>query len=178
MSIGTPRRTAGRDRWILLLAQGFGSGRVPVAPGTVGTLPGCVWCLILLLPGNPWVYLIGTLAAIPVAVWACGEAERILGRTDPGSVVLDEIIAVPVVMSGYLWHRWRGSGELPPPGELADWWPALAAGFVLFRLFDVWKPWPIRRLQHLPGGWGVVVDDLLAGVVAAIVLGVGAWMWF
>jgi phosphatidylglycerophosphatase A len=75
-----------------------------------------------------------------------------------------------------LW--WFQAGELPNPAKLADWWPATVAAFALFRLFDIWKPWPIRALQKLPGGWGVVIDDLAAGLLSAVVLWAGSYALF
>ena len=153
-----------KDPFILWIAQGFGVGRIPFAPGTFGSLVGLLWFAVLLLPGNPWSGLGGMLAAIVLSVWLCGAAEKILNRTDPGSVVLDEIVAVPlcfaVWVGEYLWRR----GVLPAPGVFfsRDNWPLTLSVFVAFRFFDVLKPWPVRQSQRLPGGWGVTIDDVLA----------------
>jgi len=159
---------------IVWVAQGFGVGRIPFAPGTWGSLLGIGWSWLLLWPGSAGLYALGIIAGALAAIELCGAAERILGQHDPGSVVLDEIVAVPIALGGYVGLWWWQSGELPHPARLSQWWPAAAGAFALFRLFDIWKPWPIRRLQTLPGGWGVVADDLAAGVSAAIVLWVGA----
>lgn len=159
---------------IVWLAQGLGIGRIPFAPGTWGSLLGLLWALVLLWPGSPGFYLLGILASALVAVEICDAAERILGQHDPGSVVLDEIVAMPIALGGYVGLWWWQSGELPEPARFPKWWPAAAGAFALFRLFDIWKPWPIRRLQSLRGGWGVVADDLAAGLVAAAVLWAGA----
>jgi phosphatidylglycerophosphatase A len=155
-----------KDRFILWIAQGFGVGRIPFAPGTFGSLLGLLWLAVLLVPGNPWFGLFGMLAAIVLSVWFCGAAERILRRTDPGSVVLDEIVAVPlcfaVWVGEYLWRH----GVLPAPGFFfnRDNWPLTVAVFGAFRFFDVLKPWPVRQSQRLPGGWGVTIDDVLAAL--------------
>ena len=164
--------------FIVWLAQGLGVGRIHPAPGTWGSLVGVVWALLLLLPGSLVFFVTGILGSSLAAVWICGAAEKILGEHDPGSVVLDEIVAVPVALGGYVGLWWFQAGELPNPAKLADWWPATVASFLLFRLFDIWKPWPIRALQKLPCGWGVVVDDLAAGLVSAAVLWAGSYATF
>jgi phosphatidylglycerophosphatase A len=151
-------------QFILFIAQGFGVGRIPLAPGTFGSLVGLLWFTVLLLAGNPWVALSGMLAAILLSVWLCGAAERILNRTDPGSVVLDEIVAVPLCFAVWVGaYAWR-QGALPAPGFFfsRDNWPLTLAVFAAFRFFDVLKPWPVRQSQRLPGGWGVTMDDVLA----------------
>lgn len=179
-----PRRTPPPESaietggFLLWLAQGFGSGRLKPAPGTWGSVVGMLWTLALLAPGWPWAYALGTLVAIGLAVPVCTEAGRRLGDPDPGSVVLDEIVAVPMAFAGYAGLWWWQAGELPAPAQLRQWWPALLAAFALFRLFDIWKPWPIRSLQRLPGGWGVVLDDVAAGLVAAGCLWGGTWAMF
>jgi phosphatidylglycerophosphatase A len=97
-----------------------------------------------------------------LAVPVCAAGERILGHKDPGSVVFDEIVAMPWVFLpvSASWH------SQPPPNDIDATWPVWAAGFVLFRTLDIWKPWPIRTLQDLHGGLGVVVDDIAAGMIA------------
>ena len=89
-------------RLILWVAQGMGSGRAPFAPGTFGSLTGVAFFVFLVATGQPLVYLLGTLAGVAASVWFCGEAEKILGQTDPGSVVLDEIIAMPISFGGWV----------------------------------------------------------------------------
>ena len=155
-----------KDRFILWIAQGFGIGRIPFAPGTFGSLVGLLWFAVLLLPGNPWFGLGGMLAAIFLSVWVCGAAEKILNRTDPGSVVLDEIVAVPLCFAVWLVQYLARHGVLPAPGYFfsRDAWPLTLAVFAAFRLFDVIKPWPVRQSQRLPGGWGVTIDDVLAAL--------------
>jgi len=155
-----------KNAFILWVAQGFGVGRIPFAPGTFGSLVGLLWFAVLLLPGNPWFGLGGMLAAIFLSVWLCGAAEKILNRTDPGSVVLDEIVAVPLCFAVWLVQYLARHGVLPEPGYFfsRDGWPLTLAVFASFRLFDVIKPWPVRQSQRLPGGWGVTIDDVLAAL--------------
>jgi phosphatidylglycerophosphatase A len=136
------------------LACGFGSGLAPKAQGTFGSLAAILpWLLLrhLSLPLNLLVIAVGFL----IGVWACDVAGRAVGVDDHRSLVWDEFIGQWIALS---------------PALLAPWW-AVVAGFGLFRLFDVWKPWPIRWFdRHLKGGLGVMVDDVVAGVFAAVVL--------
>jgi phosphatidylglycerophosphatase A len=157
----------------LWIAQGFGIGRIPVAPGTFGSVVGVLWFGLLLMTGNLWLFLAGTIAAIALSVWLCGAAERALGQTDPGSVVLDEIAAMPVCFLGWLTILVWKTGALPGFAHFfsAHTWPLTLGVFAAFRFFDVAKPWPVYQSQSLPGGWGVTIDDALAAVyVNAVVL--------
>ena len=157
----------------LWLAQGFGVGRIPVAPGTFGSVVGLLWFGLLLASGNLSGLIGGSLAGLALSVWLCGVAEKVLGRTDPACVVLDEISAMPVCFFGWVGIRLAQTGALPGAGYfLAGNHLLLTLGvFVVFRFFDVVKPWPVRQSQSLPGGWGITVDDLLAAVyVNAVVL--------
>lgn len=150
---GTQRRAllASPAGW---LACGFGSGLAPVAQGTFGSLAAILPWLLLrqyALPINLLVIAVGFV----IGVWACDIAGRILGVDDHRSLVWDEFIGQWIALL---------------PALLAPWW-TIVIGFALFRLFDVWKPWPIRWLdRHLKGGLGVMIDDVIAGVFAAIVL--------
>jgi phosphatidylglycerophosphatase A len=130
-----------------------------------------LWFLILLTTGNFWAYLAGTVCGLGLSVWLCGAAERILRQTDPPSVVLDEIAALPVCFSAWVAAIWLRSDQLPSPESFftaRTWLPTLIV-FVLFRLFDVLKPWPVRQSQQLPGGWGVSIDDVLAAAYVALI---------
>ena len=151
---------------ILIVAQGFGVGRIQFAPGFFGSLLGVGWFLLLLSGSNLWVYLGGTVAGLAASVWFCGAAEKILKQKDPPSVVLDEIAAVPVCFLAWVAHDWLHHSRLPEPGSFfaSQALPYTLLVFALFRLFDVVKPWPLRQSQRLPGGWGITVDDLLAGL--------------
>ena len=131
------------------MAQGFGIGRMPFAPGTFGSLLGLVWFAMLVATGNFWAYLAGCIEGIAFSIWLCDDAEKILGETDPGSVVLDEIIAIPFCFLPWVASEWITHGALPSVEFFftgrALW---LTLGLVvLFRVFDIWKPWPIRQIQ-------------------------------
>ncbi len=143
----------------LALATGLGIGYLRPAPGTWGSLWGLViaWQLKSLPPVGR-LALLGPLVLMGVPV--CGRAARAFGREDPGGVVFDEFAALPF---GFVLFHWS--------------WPIAFAGFVLFRLFDVTKPWPACRLERLPGGWGIMADDLAAAIYAALVLALGVWMF-
>lgn len=171
----TPRSLS--DSACLWIAQGLGSGRLRPGPGTWGSLVGVLLTLLLLAFPGPIPYLVTTCLLVVLSVPICSRAEKILGQTDPGSVVLDEIVAMPVAFSGYAIHWWM-AGSSPAVTNIRYWWPALAAGFVLFRILDIWKPWPIRRLQSLHGGLGIVVDDLAAAVLSAGLLALGTLALF
>ncbi|HEX4645583.1 MAG TPA: phosphatidylglycerophosphatase A, partial [Verrucomicrobiae bacterium] len=163
--------------FLLWIAQGFGVGRIPVAPGTFGSMVGVLWFALLLATGNLWLFLIGMIAGIGLSISLCGVAEEILGRKDPGCVVLDEIAAIPVCFLGWVGILYMRNGSLPAPDYFfsSSNWIGTVAVFAAFRLFDVAKPWPVHQSQSLPGGWGVTVDDVLAAVyvnlVALLVIG-------
>jgi phosphatidylglycerophosphatase A len=138
------------------LACGLGSGLAPVAQGTFGSLAAILPWLALRLLSLP-LYVLVLLLAFALGVWACNVAGRALGVDDHRSLVWDEFVGQWIALLPLL--------LLPAP-----WW-MVAAGFGLFRLFDVWKPWPIGWLDgHMKGGLGVMVDDVVAGAYAAIVL--------
>jgi len=155
----------------LWLAQGFGVGRIPFGPGTFGSLVGLIWFALLLQTGNCWLYLAGALCGLALTVWLCGAAEKILKQTDPESVVLDEIAALPVCFLPWVVGEWFRNFELPAVESFfnARTWGQTAVLFVLFRLFDILKPWPLRQSQRLPGGWGVTIDDVLAAIYVALI---------
>lgn len=142
------------------IAFGFGSGLAPKAPGTFGTLAAVpLYLLLVQLPLG--AYVAATFAAILLGVWACGASARKLGVHDHNGIVWDEVAGFFVTM-------------LP----LAPTFAGVAAGFVLFRLFDILKPWPIRWLdRHVHGGVGIMADDLLAAVYAALCLAGLAALW-
>ena len=160
-----------KDGLSLWIAKGFDVGRIPFAPGTFGSLVGILWFALLLVAGSLWLYVIGLLLGLAASVKFCGEAERILGESDPGSVVLDEIAVLPICFLPWvLLELWRMN--FMPPVEVFfsghGLWKTIAI-YVLFRVFDIWKPWPVRQSQSLPGGWGVTADDVLAAVYVAAV---------
>jgi phosphatidylglycerophosphatase A len=163
------------NRLVLCLAQGFYIGRIPFAPGTLGSMLGLGWFALLVATGHFWSYALGCGAGIAVSIWSCGRAEKILGRTDPGSVVMDEVAALPLCFASWLWlSRWE-HGTLPDASFFfrQPTWIGTVVLFAAFRLFDIWKPWPVRQSQALPGGWGVTIDDVLAAVYVNLCVLVG-----
>src|SRR5205823_49959 len=96
----------------LWIAQGFGIGRIPIAPGTFGSVLGLAWFALLLHTGNLWLYLLGTVLGLALSVWLSGIAEEILQKKDPSSVVIDEIAAIPVCFSGFIIMFWADRHEL------------------------------------------------------------------
>lgn len=159
------------ERVILFFAQGMGVGRIPWAPGTFGSILGFPLAGLFLMTGAWVAYLALCGIAIATAVWLSGAAERILGKSDPGPVVIDEVISIPLCMIGWLWWVWRDTGHFPQAEYFfsGSRWLGVLAVFALFRLFDIWKPWPVRQSQELQGGWGVTVDDCLASVYVNVV---------
>ncbi|MGH8247348.1 MAG: phosphatidylglycerophosphatase A family protein [Gammaproteobacteria bacterium] len=156
---------------VVCIAQGFGIGRVPVAPGTFGSLLGLLWFVLLVASGEFWVYIAGTFGGLVVSILVCGIAEKLLEEKDPGSVVFDEIAAVPVCFLPWVAVGSLKLQGLPPIEQFftSRAWILTGTIFVLFRAIDVLKPWPLRQSQKLPGGWGVTMDDLLAAVVVGLV---------
>jgi phosphatidylglycerophosphatase A len=160
---------------VIFIAQGFGLGRSPVAPGTVGSILGLFWFSLLISTPVPFLYFLGLAAGLGLSVFITGKAEEFLGRKDPGCIVLDEIAAVPGCFLIWLTVLWRHNGHWPGAESIfqSKNWIVVLAVFVLFRAFDVLKPWPVRQAQNLPGGYGVTADDVLAAVyVNLFVLGV------
>jgi phosphatidylglycerophosphatase A len=166
------------SKWNLRLwvAQGLGCGNIPGAPGTFGSLLGVVWFALLLWPRSPILFAMGTAAGIALSVWLCGLAEKELGQKDPSSVVLDEIAALPLCFAAWLGVYFEKHQALPGPEYFfrQETWLLTAGTFVLFRIFDILKPWPLRQSQALPRGWGITADDLLAATYTAIITGVAA----
>lgn len=169
-SKGVEKWKALRAELVVWLAQGFGIGRIPFAPGTFGSVLGVLWAMLLTATGNLWFYLAGMLAGVGLSVWLCGAGERLLQEKDPGSIVLDEIVALPICFLPWMIGQWLQQGTLPLPDDFfaGRAWMATLALFVLFRVFDILKPWPVRQSQHLAGGWGVTADDVLAALYVAV----------
>jgi phosphatidylglycerophosphatase A len=138
------------------IATVLGLGYVPVAPGSAGSL-GALSLAVLLVKYQGWRPLhFAVLAGVSLvpAIWAAHVFARERGQRDPGRVVIDEAVGQWIVLCGatsFLWKSWL-------------------AAFVLFRLFDIWKPPPVRRAEALPGGLGIVTDDVVAGLYGALVL--------
>ena len=137
-------------------------GLVKKGPGTVGSLAGIALYAVLFHKAAPLGYLILSLLLIYLAVALCDEAEQRLQMRDPGMIILDEFVAVPLVFIGMNGPQ----GLITQHGG----WPVLLAGFVLFRLFDIFKPLGISKLQNFPGGLGCVIDDVAAAAASCAVL--------
>ena len=169
--------------YVALAVATCGMGFMPVAPGTWGSAVGVLLFLILHALGVRLFALygfigehsfnavkveslfvaglLGLIVAVTLpGIWAATRAETLLGRKDPGAVVIDEVAGQLIAFL------------FVPFGAGLSWW-TVAAGFLLFRLFDIWKPYPIRRLEALQSGLGIMADDVLAGIYAAIVMAFG-----
>ncbi len=187
-----PQAGGKKPRLALFLATGFGLGYLPLAPGTWGSLLGlalawCSWNLFaLLLLGHGWLVaglfqnvprfplslhataifltlLPSAIVAVAVALlgaWAAGHAEEYLGSKDPQVVVIDEVSGQHLTLLGGL--GWNAAPN----------WKYLLLGLILFRVFDIWKPFPVRQAERLPGGWGIMADDWAAAIYAAV----GLWL--
>lgn len=141
------------------IALGFGSGLAPKAPGTFGTLAGIPLAWLLFQLPLAWQAPV-LLALFWLGTWCCDKAGKALGVADHGSIVWDEIVAIMLVLA------------FTPLNWL--WW---LAAFALFRLFDIWKPFPIRQLDaRFKNGFGVMLDDILAAVYAIVCI-LGLFIW-
>lgn len=135
----------------LIIASACGAGYAPVAPGTVGSLVAAV--ALWVIPFTPPSLVLLLAVVVVIGTWAASRAERVLERKDPGIIVVDEVAGMIVSVL-----------FLPRTPQV------LIAAFFLFRVFDIWKPYPVRASQDLPGGLGVMVDDLLAGLYTLLLL--------
>ncbi len=141
------------DKLILVGATGFGLGRIPVAPGTFGTLAAIplIWLMEWMNPGPMAFFLV---SLILLSVYVADKAETLMGEKDPGPIVIDEIAGYCVTMT------------LVPVS-----WITILLGFIAFRCFDILKPAPVKYFEEkFSGGAGIVLDDIMAGVLAALVL--------
>jgi len=145
------------------VATAAGAGLAPVAPGTAGAAVGVVAYLLLAGLG-PWLYALATVALLSLGVRAADAAERFYGRKDDGRIAIDEVVGQLLALA-----------PLALPGMPSGWFPVVT-GFVAFRVFDVWKPAPARRAEQLGGGAGVMLDDAVAGALAAPWVVVAAWL--
>ena len=138
---------------VLFLAFGFGSGLAKKMPGTMGTLA-AIPVYLAFIGTNFWVYSVLTILVTVTGIWICEDAAKQLGEHDYGGIVWDEI-------AGFLITLWWVPFS----------WNAVLYGFILFRIFDIVKPWPIKWIdQKVDGGLGIMLDDVLAGILAAVVL--------
>jgi phosphatidylglycerophosphatase A len=152
------------NRLAVVLATWFGCGYFPWGPGTAGSLA----ALLIALALHTWLgagrltFAILVLLFLWPGIWASTRTARILNSEDPGMVVVDEVLGQ--------WLTLLGAAALN--------WKSFLAAFLLFRLFDIWKPWPVRRFEDLPEGLGIVADDLAAGVYGAMVLTISGRLGF
>ncbi|MCP1659795.1 phosphatidylglycerophosphatase A family protein [Neisseria perflava] len=149
-----------RRRPVCFLAFGFGSGLAPKAPGTFGTLPALPMAFTLYLLGiSGWTLALLCVALFVAGVYICNRAEQELGIQDYGGIVWDEIVAMLLILA-FVPFKWY-------------WW---LAAFVVFRLFDAVKPWPIKWFDaRIHGGFGIMLDDIIAAFMSLIVLNVVIW---
>lgn len=151
------RNSVPRSIWsnpVHFFAFGLGSGAAPYAPGTFGTLAAIPLYLLLIHFLNWPLYAVVVVVMFLLGIWICNRTERDIGAHDHSGIVWDEFVGFLVTMfyapAGWLW---------------------IVVGFLLFRLFDIWKPFPVRQLERrYRNGFGIMVDDLVAGVYAALVL--------
>ncbi len=150
------------SRLARIIATWFYCGYFPKGPGTAGSIGALLvaWPAAAYTSWSPHVIAALAIVGLAPAIWAAGRMARDTGSKDPQVVVVDEVIG-----------QWIALAAVP---YLEDWECWLAA-FVLFRLFDIWKPWPIRALEKIPGGAGIVLDDVGAGIYAALVLFAIGW---
>lgn len=137
-------------------------GRIRRAPGTWGSVVGLGFYAVFFHNASPLGFVLLAALSAYLSVAFCHAAEKRLQMRDPGMIVLDEVVAVPLVFLGMNGQ----SGLIVEHGG----WPILLAGFLLFRFFDIWKPLWINSLQNLPGGLGCAADDLAAGLAACVTL--------
>jgi phosphatidylglycerophosphatase A len=147
------------NRLALALATWFGCGYFPWGPGTVGAFAAALIAFLLHLYADAGrlTFFLLTIVFLAPGIWASTRAARVAGSEDPGIVVVDEVLGQ--------WLTLIGTSNLG--------WKNFLAAFILFRVFDIWKPWPIRKIERLPGGYGIVCDDLAAGLYGALILYIG-----
>jgi len=146
---------ARRNSGAFLIATWFGCGYAPVAPGTAGSLAALVIAIALHYAGYGRGALLALMAILLApGIWSAGIVAKETNSTDPQIVVVDEVIGQWITLAGAAIFNWK------------TW----LAAFVLFRLLDIWKPAPARQLESLPGGWGIVADDVMAGVYGALAI--------
>ncbi|MDQ8185565.1 phosphatidylglycerophosphatase A [Pelagicoccus sp. SDUM812002] len=153
------------DRAVVNLAT-IGSLGQFKAPGTWGSAMGIVFYVVFVAHLSDFAAVLFLAAASYFAIGVCGEAEKRLKKVDPGEIILDEFVAMPICFLGL-------SGVNYHP----HYFLILLAGFLLFRFFDILKPLGIKKLQRYHGGFGVVADDVAAGLVVAVIMNVGVHFW-
>jgi phosphatidylglycerophosphatase A len=142
-----------REKSVIFLATGFFAGNIPIAPGTVGTIVGLLFCFFL--SGADMLYAaLFQILFIIFAIWIANEAERLLGKKDPGCIVIDEMAGIMVTLLGLPFNA-----------------VSVISGFFIFRFLDIIKPFPIRTIENkFSGGAGIVMDDVAAGIIGNCLL--------
>ena len=148
-----------RDPMIVLLATGFGSGMIRPYSGSWGTIPAVLLGWGLLRLQEPWIFALATVGMILLSIFVATRAEPLFGH-DSGRIVIDEFAGAFVALVGLPTH-----------------WHVMIPVFVLFRILDVAKPWPCRRLEAMPGGMGVTMDDVMAGIYTNIGVRIVILIW-
>ncbi len=154
------------QRAALILGTFFGAGYFPLGPGTLASAL-VVALFLLLWPSGAsalWL-LLGAGVLFAPAAWAAGACERHFGARDPGRIVVDEVLGQMIALAA-----------VPRGHSAVSGWKYWLLGFILFRFFDIVKPFPIRRIERLPGGWGVVADDCWAGAYAFAAVRAAVWL--
>ncbi len=142
-----------KEKVVMFIATGCFIGKIPFAPGTFGSLAGILLCFILSKTSEP-VAIFCIILFIIFSIWIAGDAEKILKIKDPGSIVIDEIAGMAVTLIGLPFNFFY-----------------VATGFIIFRVLDITKPFPIRYIEkRISGGAGVVLDDVAAGIFGNIIL--------
>lgn len=145
---------------LALLISSFGYvGFFPIAPGTAGSLAALALYAVVRWVGEPLIETTAIAVVFAAGVWASTRTEAVLGTSDPGPVVIDEVLGMLITLA---WMPLSLTG--------------VVAGFVLFRILDVVKPSPADRLEHAPAGWGIMLDDAMAGVYGQLTLRLCVWM--
>ena len=138
-----------------IIASVFGIGYFPVASGTVMSIVAVPLAILIARQGGGAAVIVASLLAFVIGIWACGDHVRVTGRDDPSECVIDELAGQWLACAGVCFA----------PASAAE----FAVAFLGFRLFDILKPWPISAAEKLPGGLGVMADDMLAGLAAALI---------
>ena len=152
--------------WVVNIATLGPLGFWGKMPGTIGSLAGLIFYTIFLFPLSPQTLFLIEALFIYLSIAFCGEAELIMRKNDPGQIILDEFVAIPLCFLGthYIMDQYGV-------------WLVMILGFILFRLFDIIKPFGIKRLQKLEGGLGVVIDDVAAAFASCVTIHLGFFIW-
>ena len=158
------RGTKSKIAWLIATVGGI--GKFPFCPGTIGTIPGVIlWWLTTLLPFSLLIVTIIQLLLFVIifwiGLWSSTIAEKVIGKKDPSEVVIDEAVSPLITFLGIAVFSWK----------------IAVIGFILNRIFDIWKPYPINRLQDFKSGWGIMIDDVASAIVSAVFLRVIIYFW-